>query len=337
MSNRASRRIPIAIIFILIFVSALVAFKPINNTDYLTNIEALHNVTRGIDPYFGHFLVIPPWAFILMLPISTQPLNVWLALTIALFVTMVIDLGSWSALWLMLSPAFLALVASSNVEWIMIGSGLWLSYRSGNRGYARGVAWLLLTCKPQTTFIFLIFDGIRAVHQRDWRAFAVSGTVAGICLAIWPGFLNNMGVFQMFSVSTVYYYGVPGALLATLFIVAVRWSRRSDWRTLGLLLAPLWTPYMLEYSLLASAFTVRRGGWLRIILYVVGSLAAAGRFWQQYHVAEPAGALAMVLLAAVLAPGITRRLDLSRLKLLLLPRSIPIWQAEARERLNPTP
>ncbi len=76
-----------------------------------------------------------------------------------------------------------------------------------------------------------------------------------------------------------------------------------DGKTLGLLLGPVWSPYMLQYSYTATVFTMRRAGWLRNLLYVLASIGRAFLFWRDYHVAEQIGAFGMVLMAALLAPS----------------------------------
>jgi hypothetical protein len=230
------------LLFVIVFIGARLIVPPINNTDYLVSISALRSVIIGQTTYGSGYLM-PPWSFIFLLPISGQIINVWLALTIALFTAAIVDLGGWSALPLLLHPGLITMVASSNPEWLLVGSGLWLYYRGGNRGWKRGLAWLLLSCKPQTTFIFLIFDGISAFRQRDWRAFTLSGSVVVVMLALFPTYLPNFNPDVGAGATIFYAYGVPSALLATLIVLAIRWTRRSDWATIGLLLAPIWAPY----------------------------------------------------------------------------------------------
>jgi hypothetical protein len=42
-------------------------------------------------------------------------------------------------LLLLLNPIFITLLASSNAEWLWVGPGLWLLYRTP-KGWARGLA-----------------------------------------------------------------------------------------------------------------------------------------------------------------------------------------------------
>ncbi len=91
--------------------------------------------------------------------------------------------------------------------------------------------------------------------------------------------------------------------LVTAIILIVRRHRLADTKTLGILLSPVWTPYLLQYSYVSTAFTLRKAGFLRNLIYVTACIALAVITWQGYHVAEHVGALGMLLLAALLAPA----------------------------------
>lgn len=292
----------IAALFCVIFISARLFIHPINNTDYLNSQTGLRAFWRGETPYVSALYYMPPWSAFFLAPLVNQPLETWLALDVALFATMIVDLGSPSSLLLLLHPAFIALIASSNPEWLVVGTGLWLLYRI-KRGVGRGVAWLLLACKPQTTAFLLLFDGIAALRHRDWKAFGVAGITAVATILLYPQIFTRLSQPFEWSATVYSHYGVLGALAATLLVVAVRWRRRSDLKTLGLYLGPIWWPYMLEYGYTATAFTMRSAGWLRVAIYVAASIGLAFLFWRDYHVAEQIGAFGMVLLAAVLAPA----------------------------------
>jgi hypothetical protein len=237
-------------------------------------------------------------------PLGILPIETWLALSVALFVSALIDLGKPSALLLLIHPFFIAVLSSANPEWLYIGTGLWLLYRAP-KGWGRGLAWLLLTCKPQTSAILLLFDGWDALRQRDWKAFGLAASVAAISWMMYPQFLSQLShrLDIDWSASVIFHYGVPGAAIMTALIVAIRWRRLDDRKTLGLLLGPVWSPYMLEYGLAAILFTMRQAGWLRTTAYLIISLGLVALFWHDYHVAEQVGVIGMVLLAAVLAPA----------------------------------
>lgn len=301
--ERHSRQIFIVALFVTVFIVTRLTIRAVNNLDYLGSIDALQAFWAGATPYTSNpSYKMPPWAIFFLAPLVNQPIETWLALAVAIFVTAVIDLGKPSGLIQLAHPAFLLLLASSNPEWLVIGTGLWLLAYTP-RGWGRGVAWLLLTCKPQTSFLFLLVDGWAALRQRDWKAFGLAGVVAVLSVARYPQVFERLSHPFDWTASTLPHYGVLGAGLATLFIVVVRRRKlktTDDWRVLGLLLAPIWSIYMLQYSYVAVVFTMRAAGWWRNALYLAGSYGLAYLFWRDFHVAEQIGALGMVLLAAVL-------------------------------------
>src|SRR5258708_6644915 len=155
------------VLFIVIFFVARAFIQPINDHDYTTAVDSVQSFLNGKSPYApGHFNM-PPWSIFFLVPLAYQPIQSWLALNIALFVAINFDLGKPSALLLLVHPIFITLFAAANPEWLVVGSGLWLLYRT-EKGVGRGMAWLLLACKPQTTFILLVIDGWKAYRERDW-------------------------------------------------------------------------------------------------------------------------------------------------------------------------
>src|SRR5258706_3474294 len=292
----------LAVVFVGIFVVARLLVHPLNTLDYSTFTRGVKAAWQGDSPYsvIGYFM--PPWSVLFLSPDVNQPVETWLALDIAFFATAILDLGTPAGLLLLLHPGFITLFASSNAEWLLIGPGLWLLYRT-QRGWGRGLAWLLLTCKPQSALVLLLFDGWEALRQRDWKAIGLAAVVALISFAIYPQFFTQITTPLDWSLSVLARFGVLGAIAVTGLIVAIRWKRRDDRKTLGLLLSPVWTPYMLQYSYTATALQIPGCALLRTVIYVVASLILMILFWQNYHVAEHIGALGMVLLAAILAPA----------------------------------
>lgn len=305
-THRTTHNLFIAMLFVIVFIAARVSLQPINNTDYNITVEGLRAFLRGQSPYVSASYYMPPWSAVLLAPLANQPLVTWLALDVAIWVAITFDLGTPAGLLLLLHPAFIALIASSNQEWLLIGPGLWLLYRAP-KGWLRGIAWLLLACKPQTTVFLLLFDGWDALRERDWKAVGLTIGIALVSLLSYPQFFDRLvhpydNAFG-WSATILPNYGIVGAVLATLIVIALRWTRLMDRKTLGLMLSPVWSPYMLEYSYVSTSFTMRGAGWLRTTLYLVGSIVLAYLFWRDYHVAEQIGAFGMVLLAALLAPS----------------------------------
>jgi hypothetical protein len=293
-----------AALFIVIFASTRLYIRPINSVDYEVHIHGLQAFWNGQSPYTVQGYYEPPWSIFLIAPLVNQPLETWLALSVSLFATSVIDLGTPAALLLLAHPIVITLIASSNPEWIFIGPGLWLLYRTP-KGWGRGLAWLFLTCKPQTTAILLLFDGWDALRQRDWRAVGLASTGAILSWLLFPQFLASLSerLTINWSTSVIYHGGIVGAVLVTVFILAVRSRRLDDRKTTGLLLGPVWSPYLLQYGCTALLFSMRGAGWVRNAIFLVTGVALAAVFWRDYHVSEQWGILGMVLLAALMAPA----------------------------------
>ena len=304
MNLRTVRVLVLAVLFVFLFIAIRLTLKPINSLDYEIHIEALHKFWAGRDPYTVTGYYDPPWATFIIAPLVNQPLETWLAISVTLFIVAVLDLGSPAALLLLIHPIFITLIASSNPEWLYVGPGLWLLCYTP-RGWGRGIAWLFLAVKPQTTFLLLAFDGVQAVRQRDGQAFAALLVPMLGAWALYPGYLNQFSkrLDIEWSATVIFHYGIGGALLVTLVIMALRRHRWRDYKTLGLLLAPVWSPYLLQYGYTAVLFTLRNASWLRIIVYVIAGILLAVLYWRDFHVAEQLGTLGMLLLAALLAPA----------------------------------
>lgn len=303
------RALFILAVFIITFLTARLVIQPINTTDFDVHIRGLTAFWQGQNPYAADY-VTPPWSLLLLTPLMQQPLQTWLALSITLFVCMIIDLGRPAGFVTLIHPVIMTLIASANPEWIYIGTGLWIIHRFPN-GWGRGVGWLFLTCKPQTAFLFLLVDGVMALRERDWRAVVISGAVAVGSVLLVPDYLNFLQtrLHMLWSVSVMYHLGVVGAVVVTVIILVLRAKRVGDLKTLALLLAPVWTPYIQVYSYMAVLFTMRRVGWAGQVLFFAVSLAAVWAFWQSKGALEYVPPLIFVLMASLLAPDYRRALS----------------------------
>jgi hypothetical protein len=306
------RLLLVALAFVIVFIMVRIVIRPLNDTDYRIYISGLTHFWQGQSPYLEKDYFMPPWGTLILAPLVNQPLEVWLTLTVTIFVVSLLDQGTPFALLLMLHPIFLTLLGSSNPEWILIGTGLWL-LEAMPRGWGRGLAWVVLASKPQTVWILLVFDGLVALRQRDWKPFVLAGLCAVVAFIISPMppsvWLQRGTVGLTWSIPILYNYGVIGAVLATVFIIAVRWQRRDDHKTLGLLLSLVWTPYALQYTFTSLLFAMRKASLVRIVLFLAGGLVLAYFFWRDFHVNEQAGAAGMLLLAAIMAPSNVRKPD----------------------------
>lgn len=301
------RSVFLVALFIVVFLTARFTIRHVNDSDYIVITSGIRAYWSGQSPYTvgGYFL--PPWDILLLSPLVIQPVEAWLALDVAIFTVIIMDLGSPSGLLLLLHPIFITVIVSANPEWLIIGTGLWCLYRAP-KGWGRGLAWLLLASKPQSTFLLLLPDGIDALTGRDWKAIALSACVAAVSWILVPGFLSTnylKAVAQnetFYSTTVIYHYGPIVALFVAGIVVAIRWRRLKDLKTLGLILSPVLSPYMLQYGLMILLFTMRKAGLLRNVVYVVAGIILVFLFWQDYHVSEHVAILGMTLLTAILAP-----------------------------------
>src|SRR5262249_13757803 len=216
------RSLFVAALFIVIFLAVRFTIQAKNDTDYAMHMRSIQAFWNGQSPYSigGYFL--PPWDIFFLAPLVNQPVETWLALEVAIFAAMVVDLGSPFGLLMLLHPIFITLIVSSNPEWLFVGTGLWLLYRAP-KGWGRGLAWLLLASKPQSTFLLLLPDGIEALRGRDWKAMSLSAAVLVTSWILVPGFLSpnyfkTVGQAD-YSTSVIYHYGPLIALIVAAIIV----------------------------------------------------------------------------------------------------------------------
>jgi hypothetical protein len=91
--ERHARVIFLFVLFCVLFVLLRAAIRPINDTDYQITVKALQAFVSGQDPYAVQGFFMPPWSLVLLLPLSAQPIETWLALVVALFATLIMDIG----------------------------------------------------------------------------------------------------------------------------------------------------------------------------------------------------------------------------------------------------
>src|SRR5260221_2698492 len=292
------------VLFIVIFIVVRLTLHPINNVDYIVFTGGLDKLFHGSSPYTFAGYLVPPWTIFITLPLAYQALATWLALTVALFVTMIFDAPTLrrstpAGLLLLIHPIFITLIASSNPEWLLIGPGFWLLDHFP-RGWGRGLAWVFLTTKPQTTIVLLIFEGIMALRQRDWKAIGIAAAIAVGTFLIFPQPIEPLLKPHDWSASVIAHYGLIGAIVVTVLILAIRRHDLKDYKTLGIFLSPVWTPYNLQYNYVSVLYTMRHAGWIRNTIYLIGGLVLAALFWKDYHVADHVAILGILLLAVLL-------------------------------------
>ncbi len=297
----------LVVLFVVVFLITRLTLRPINYIDYIVFTGGLDKLFHGSSPYTFAGYLVPPWTIFITLPLAYQPLETWLALSVAIFVVLVFDTPVFqrnapAGLLLLIHPIFITLIASSNPEWILVGPGLWLLDHFP-RGWGRGLAWVFLTTKPQTTIVLLIFEGIVALRQRDWKAIGIAAVIAIGTFIIFPQPIEPLLKPHDWSASVIAHYGLIGAIAVTALILVLRRHNLRDYKTLGIFLSPVWTPYNLQYNYVVVLYTMRHAGWIRNIIYLIAGIALALVFWQEYHVAEHVGILGMLLLAVIFAPS----------------------------------
>jgi hypothetical protein len=290
-------------LLVVVFLAVRLTIRPINTLDYDIHIAGLQAFWEERSPYTVTGYYDPPWSIFILAPLAYQPLETWLALSIAFFTVLIFDLGKPIGVLQMAHPVFFTLLVSSNPELIFVAPGFWLLYGTP-RGWGRGLAWVFLACKPQTTFLLLIFDGLCALCERDWRAVLLAPTIGLGTWALYPEYWAQFSqrLTIEWSATVMFHYGIVGALLVTGVILALRYHGWRDYKTLGILLAPVWSPYLLQYGYVGVLFTMRGAHWGAQLIYTVVGIGLVALFWREYHVAEHIATLGFVLLAAALAP-----------------------------------
>src|SRR5262245_22516607 len=104
------KRLPLwflLLLLIAVFVGARLVIQPINNIDYIVYERGAQLFWSGHTPYDMAGYLVPPWGIFFIAPLVNQPLETWLALTVAFFVVGIIDLGTPAGLLLLIHPVFI--------------------------------------------------------------------------------------------------------------------------------------------------------------------------------------------------------------------------------------
>jgi hypothetical protein len=213
--------------------------------------------------HFEHFINMPHSAF--LLPFLGNPYwaSFWVAFGILLVLTG--DHGkpipALTRLVFMLSAYLLYPISPANL-FFATAFGL-LLFLQRPTGWLRGFVWALFLVRPQDALLWLAYDGILALRDRDWKAFVMAGAVVllpilrygpGLYLdwfATFTGYARVSDTFTPIDFSKV--YGLPGALLFCVLIGllrAFRWDQsgvsRRRWAEISFT-EKLWLMSMLIY------------------------------------------------------------------------------------------
>lgn len=327
----------LASVFVASLLAAYLLLPPINEMDWVRTVQQVRNLWRGVNPYCDPYCefhdfdpdlpvdetyvsvkVYSPWVMFCLGVLAYASTRVILALSVALWIVIILDSGRPLTLILILHPAFWMLLASANPDFVLNGAGLWLILR-GARGGRRGLALMLIAVKPQILPLFLLLEGARTLWERDWQAIGVMAVLGGVSIALYPAWLldtvpallgitqgvspeEEAGLGELFSYPFSVYgaWGFGRALAVTGAILLLMARRLTEWRTLAVLLGFVWTPHLSLYNYaLLLIFFYRTPSW-RVLTYLALSLATLPLLFSEYHQYERYGVLLFLLLTAML-------------------------------------
>lgn len=327
-----------ALFLVVLFVSALaaahIAIRPINEMDWIRTVQQVRNMWRGVNPFCDPYCTFTafdadlpvtdeyvstqaysPWMMFYLAPLAYITARGVIALSVALWVVIVMDSGRPPALILIIHPAFLMLWATANVDFLLNGAGMWLIFR-GVTGARWGLVLLVLAIKPQVLPLMLVLEMLRVLSERDWAALATVAVVVSASVLLYPAWLLDtvpsyldvargrelevdVGLSE-FPFSVVGAWGVGAALLVTAIVLIVMRQRLTEWRTLAVLLSLVWTPYVNPYSFTLLLVLFRNTPLWRVATYLGISLATLPVFFTDFHGMERYGTLLFLLLTPLL-------------------------------------
>ena len=170
----------------------------------------------------------------------------------------------------LLTPYFLYVIAAVNL-YIATAIGLYLLLNRV-RGIGRGVMWVLLLVRPQDSVLWLVYDGIRALRERDWTAIGTAIFIAGLpALHAGPGIYRkwfdillwfNTARADLPQISANAVYGSWLAIILSLFITAMRafyWQdnkfQRRNWQDITQT-EILWLLFVWSFSMGYGSYTM---------------------------------------------------------------------------------
>ncbi len=327
----------LASVFVTSLLTAYLLLPPINEMDWVRTVQQVRNLWRGVNPYCDPYCefhdfdpdlpvddtyvsvkVYSPWVMFYLGVLAYASTRVILALSVALWIIIILDSGRPLTLILILHPAFLMLLASANSDFVTNGVGLWLILR-GARGWRRGLALMLIAIKPQILPLLLLLEGARTLWERDWQAISVIAVLGGVSIALYPAWLldtvpallgvthgvspeEKAGLGELFSYPFSIYgaWGFGRALAVTGVILLLMARRLTEWRMLAVLLGFVWTPHLSLYNYALLLIFFRKTPSWRVLAYLALSLATLPLLFREYHQYERYGVLLFLLLAAAL-------------------------------------
>lgn len=225
-------------------------------------------------------------------------------------------------LLLIFTPPFLYMLASANITGTVTGIGLLFLFANA-KGAIRGLAWAFLLLRPQDSWLFLIYDGIRALRSRDGMAFLTCGVIVVVPLVFtptvferwltamyYPLFIESLPGYRL-SLSGTHGLGVALAFLAGVGLLRsfrldgprVHWRQRGDFSQAEVfwlmavvtLVAGVYSAY---YMLWLVFLIVRDYGLLRTIVLLVVTMVV-GRMYMTLPNPQQIQTAMLILIAAL--------------------------------------
>lgn len=278
--------------------------------------------------YNGVELQNPPHSYIFLTPFvlfGERTAAFWNLLPIMLlFIHWQTDLKRDSAkLLMLLTPPLLYVSASANISGVVAAGLLLLLARQ--RGIVRGLAWVMLTIRPQDTLTLLVVEGVLALYQRDWKAFLIAAIIGFFpaifypqIFVVWFVDLATSTRNGDYSLSITPNQGLLAALGFLALIVSLRAVEWRDgrlalrrWRDVSLLerwwgcllIQMIAGPYTSYYAIWMLLIPLRHYGLWRTLLIFVLQMGIGLAFMTQ---ADPAvqqiGFLISIVVVALIAP-----------------------------------
>jgi hypothetical protein len=230
-------------------------------------------------------------------------------------------------LMLIFTPPFLYMLASANITGTVTGIGLLLLLANAT-GPSRGLAWAFLLLRPQDGWLFLLYDGFRALRTRDLTAFLSCGVIVIIPVLFtptvferwftamyFPLFIDSLRGYTL-SLSGTHGFGITLAFLLGIGVLRsfkvvdrrVVWRQKGDFSQAELfwlmavitLVAGFYTAY---YMIWLAFIIVRNYGLIRtaLILFITMGVGAMYMTLPQPEQVQT-GMLILIVVLAVLSP-----------------------------------
>ncbi|MEL7672329.1 MAG: hypothetical protein AAGU78_01195 [Chloroflexota bacterium] len=326
----------LAVVFLVSLFFAYLTLPIVNQFDWAMTSQQLRDLMQLQDAYgqvawrYPDLIALelepaqafhPPWFVVFFGFISFASAKVVIALSVAAWIVIVLDSGGLAPLLLLIHPTFIMVWASSNLDFLVSGVGLWLILR-GVHGTRRGGALALLAVKWYGLPLLLVLEGFRALWTRDFKAIGTFGLVIGIPVALFPGWIKRMieitghvnlsggvnlsyDLLPSYSFSVFGAWGLGAALVITALLLVMMRRQFTEWRILAVQLSLVWTPFMNPYAYAVFLVLFRKSSGWRVLAYLGLSIAALPVFFQEYHYLERYGLVLFLLLATLLAPADT--------------------------------